>query len=330
MTVRSCLLALWVAAVAVTAARGAEERVLLDGVAAMVDGEAITIGDVLARIQGVRRRLAMRYRGEELREKSLEAYRKAMDALIERTLVLELYVEQEGQLPEWAVDNRINEIIHEMFDDDRSALMETLAEDHLTYDEWRGDIREQLIVASMRQEHVYKRVNVSARDVQDRYRENLDDYRVAGSVQLRMIVLKKPTTGKALNALREKAAALREELIAGGDFEAAARTFSAGYKAQEGGDWGWVDPRDLRPELRDALQPLEAGDIAAPVETNEEIYIVKVEGRRDEQLADFEDVQDEIEKALRAEQAERLYRAWIDALRASAYIKIVTPNPFDE
>jgi len=314
----------------VTAAPGAMERVLLDGVAAKVNGEAITIGDVLARIQGVRRRLAMRYRGDELREKSLDVYRKAMDALIERKLVLEEYVAQEGQLPEWAVDNRINEIIHEDFDDDRAALMEALAEDHLTYEEWRNDIREQIIVASMRQEHVYRRVNVSARDVQQRYRSNLDEYRVAGSVRLRMIVLKKPTTGKALNALREKAAALHEELLAGGDFGAAARAVSEGYNAEDGGDWGWVDPRDLRPELRDALQPLDAGQMAAPVETDEEIYLLQVEGRRDEKLADFADVQDEIEKELRAEQAERLYRAWMDALRASAYITIVTPNPFDE
>ena len=315
------LLATWLAVVCVA---GGAESVLMDGVAAYVNEDTVTVGDVLTVLEPVRRQLVRRYAGEELATRLRKAYADALNAAIEKRLVLASYNSQKVRLPDWVIDERINDIISEMFEGDRDALMQALAKDHLSYDEWRGTIQDQMAASSMRSAHVEQLVSVAPGDVRRFYDQNTERFQSDARVHLRMIVLKKDK-----NVERSpEADGVMKRLAAGEEFAALARAVSEGDKAEDGGDWGWVEPSLLRAELAEAVSRIKPGQVGELIETKDEIYILKVEGKQESAVFPFTDVQEEIERELRREAIEVAYSAWMGRLKEEAYIKIFEVDLF--
>jgi peptidyl-prolyl cis-trans isomerase SurA len=303
----------------------------VDGVAAYVNQNTITIGDVLVSIEPVRRQLAANLSGAELRKALAKSYTEGVQRLVDKRLVLDAYAKQENKVPAWAVDQRVEEIVNDMFQGDRASLMAELAKEQITYEQWRKDMQEHVVVSSMRQANVDQGVKLAPGAVRAHYDAHRSEYTQSGQVHLRMIVLTKPGVDAEDEARRRLAADLRDQARAGADFGALARTNSTSAKTREGGDWGWVDAdKDLRKELADAVRALQPGQVSDPVETSGEIYVLKVDERREGAPASFEDVSSRIEKELRQRESERLYRAWIDRLAADSYVKVFATNPFAE
>ena len=301
--------------------------IMLDGVAAHVNQHVVTIGEVIAVVQPAHRQLSKTRAGNELKAGLLKAYEEALRSLIDRHLILDSYEkeneEHDLEIPEWLVDRRANEIIRDIFKDDRAALMAALSKDRMTFNEWRNEIRDHIIAASMRGLNVEQNVRISPLEVRAFYDRNVESYRTPEKVKLRMIVLKKDA------ALRPRQAEdIRARLRAGEDFAALARKFSDGSKSDDGGNWGWIEPKILRAELAGTVAGLKLNEISKAVETEEETYILMIEGRRDESVAPFRDVQPQIERELRQEKTERLHGIWIDNLRKNAYVKIFDVNLF--
>jgi len=300
------------------------DSVLMDGVAAYVNEDAITVGDVIAALEPVRRQLVRLYAGEELLSRMRKAYDDALNAMIEKRLVVSAYNNQQMRLPEWVIDERINDIISEMFGGDRAALMQALAEDHMSYEEWRRTIQDQMAASSMRSAHVEQLVAVPPGDVRRYYERNADRFKSPARVHLRMIVLqKRPGEDR-----RPEAESLLKRLRSGEDFAAVARSVSDGDKAEEGGDWGWMEPSILRSELVEAVGRIKTGEVGEIVETGDELYLLKIEGRQEESTAPFSEAREEIERDLRREAIEAAYTAWIERLKAEAYVKILDVDVF--
>lgn len=303
----------------------ANRSVPIDGVASFVNDRAITISDVLSAMQPVQARLIQAYEGEELTKRLREAYEDALRTLIERDLILDAYKQQKTQLPEWAIDNRINEIIGDQFGGDRSALNDALQKDRLTYEEWRDDVRNHLIVQYMHSGQVDRNVAVSPSAVRAEYDRHPDRYREPVQVKLRMIVLK---TGKGAMGKSEAAEAIRRRALAGEDFSDLAREVSEGTKAQDGGDWGWMEPTLLRREIADALESMVLGDVSEVIETDDDLYVVKLDDHRPARVVPFNEVQTGIERELRRKESDARYQEWVGRLWDSAYVKIMTEDPF--
>lgn len=326
MALRYVLAGVFLCAVAGALAGVPGESIVIDGVAAHVNKEVVTIGEVRALSEPVVRQLRSTYKGEELDRRTRKAYQDALEGLIERRLILAAFEKQGGEIPDWVVSRRVDEIVRDLFDDDRTALLDALAKDRITYEEWRERIHEQIVIASMRRSHVDDSINVPPAAVRRHYDEHLDEYRVGAKVRLRMIVLKKGTAAGDAEVRRRQAEDARKRVLGGEDFAAVARSVSDGTHAEGGGDWGWVAPDILRQELAEAATSLTPGHVSEAIETPGEFYIVKVEGRSDARIAPFADVQKEIEQKLRQEAAEELYREWVARLRKSAYIKLFEPG----
>lgn len=304
----------------------AQKEVLLDGLMAKVNDHSITIGDVMLQVQPLQRQLIAEYKGEELRRETKKVFQKSLENLIESKLILDAYKDQQGQIPENVVDGRVNEILHEVFNDDRKAMMRALADDNLTYESWRDNIRNQIIVSSMRHANVQQRLKISSVDVQKYYQEHLEDYKTENSIKVQMIVLKNAVDGTKGEV--QKALDLRAQLKNGGDFSAAAKKFSKGYKADDGGDWGWVATGDLREELRVAEAKLKIGEISDVLEVDEDLYILKVSERKTGAIESFADARVGIEGELRNKEGTRLHKEWISSLKRNAQVEVIEIDPF--
>jgi peptidyl-prolyl cis-trans isomerase SurA len=297
------------------------ERTVLDGIAASVDGHVITIGDLAEAVEPVRRQFATKLSGAELSAKLRGAYAEGVESLIERRLILDSPAKENLNIPEWAVERRIGEIVRDMFKGDRAALLDALAQDRMTFEQWRERMREGIVLQAIRGKMVDDNVRISPHAVRQVYDSHLENYRSPETARLRMIVLKKGSGPDAAAQGRARADDLRRKLLAGADFATVARENSEGSKAEQGGDWGWIEPGTLRQELAKAVAAAKLSTVSDVIETDEELYLFVVEGRREAAIAPFPKVYSQIEKELRRQESSRLYRRWIERLKERSFVK---------
>lgn len=295
----------------------------VDGYAAVVNNRVITIGEVLALVQPVRAQIESSYEGTALERKLEEAYHASLRSLIDRALILEDFGKLGGTLPERLIDDQVSSFISERFNNNRAAFLEALTEERMTLDEWREETRNRLIVTLMRRREVADRVLISPRTVRDAYESRIEQYRTPEQVKLRVLVLNRGASEEDRAAKRAEAAKLRERLLAGEDFAEMARAQSEGPRAAQGGDFGWIEPATLRDELAESVSKLETGRISEIVETDSEIYILRIEARKNAAVQPFDEVRGAIEEELRQKEEERLYAAWMERLRRRFHVRIL-------
>ena len=141
----------------------AAEGIPLDGYAAIVHDKIITVGDVQKVIEPVERQLRQKMSGLQFEKQMQEAYEQALEALIERALVVDDFEQRGGVLPDSAVESRIEEMIRNKFKNDRSAFFKALEEEGITFDEWRSELRAQIVLSVMREREVDSRVSIAPR-----------------------------------------------------------------------------------------------------------------------------------------------------------------------
>ena len=108
----------------------------VEGCAAQVNDRIVTVTEVMTAMQPVERQLRETTQGAELDRKLEEAYEKALQALIERELILDAFRQQkEMNLPDKIVQSRTEEIVRTKFGNNRSAFRKALDEEGLP---WRN------------------------------------------------------------------------------------------------------------------------------------------------------------------------------------------------
>lgn len=294
----------------------------VDGCAAQINDRIVTVTEVMVAMQPIERQLRETSQGAELDRKLEETYEKALQALIERELILDYFGQQkEMNLPDNIVASRTEEIVRTKFNNNRAAFRKALDEEGLTLEEWQGNLKKSMIVSFLRDREVESKVSISPQDVRAAYEKESATFRTPEQVHLRMIVINGGKTDEEIALKRKQAEDLRKRLMTGESFENLARQMSEGARAQEGGDWGWVDPASRRAELAAVIRALKTGDISEVVSAGGDLYILKVEGRRDASVIPFEKVQDTLRSELEKLEGKRLYDAWIARLKQKAFIK---------
>lgn len=294
----------------------------VEGCAAQVNDRMVTVMEVMTAMQPVERQLRETTQGAELDRKLEEAYEKSLQALIERELILDAFRQQkEMNLPDKIVESRTEEIVRTKFANNRAAFRKALDAEGLTLEEWQANLKKSMIVGFLREREVDSKVSVSPQDVRAAYEKAGDTFRTPEQVHLRMIMINGGKTDEEAAVKRKQAEDVRKRLLGGESFEDLARQVSEGARAQDGGDWGWVDPSSRRPELAAAIHALKAGDISDVIPAGGDLYILKVEGQRGATIIPFDKVHDTLRTELEKQEAKRLYDAWMERLKQKAFIK---------
>ncbi|MDO9541712.1 MAG: peptidylprolyl isomerase [Kiritimatiellia bacterium] len=298
------------------------EPIPVDGYAAVVNDKVITVSDVLKAMEPVERQLRETYFDDTLTGKIESAYASMLDSLIERELILSHFVGQKQfTLPDNVIDSRIDEIVRNKFNNNRAELRKVLDREGLTFEEWRNNYKNSLVVALLREREVDSKVADSPRAIREAYEKAGDKYRVPEQLEVRAIVINCGGTAEETSLKLKQAEDIRQRLMGGESFEELAKHASEDQKAAAGGYWGWIDPASRRAEIAAALKLLPVGDISAVIPVGDELYIFKVEGRKNASVVSFETVQESIRNELHKKEIRRLYDAWIERLKKNAYIK---------
>ena len=135
-------------------------------------------------------------------------------------------------------------------------------------------------------------------------------------------ILIKPSEILTDEQTREKLVGLRARVEAGESFAALAREYSEDIgSAQEGGDLGWTTPGQMVPEFEQAMKATAVGEISAPVRTQFGWHIIKVEGRRDEDVT-TETLRSRAGESLHNRKYQEELDAWLQQIRDEAFVDI--------
>ena len=299
----------------------AQEPLEIDGIAAIVNGQAITISQVRSLSAPREKQLRAQYTGEELQKQLKVARDLALKDLIDRQLVLEAFKKEKYEIPDHFVEERLHEIIRENFGGDRNTFIKTLEAQNYTLGEFKQKEMEQMIVQAMRSHNVKKSTIVSPTKIDDYYRKHRDEFTSKETIKLRMIMIpgqKDTATAPAQKALAEE---VLGRLASGAEFDRTAQIYSEDSTRDNGGDWGWIERNTLAGPLEKVAFNMPVGRVSNIIDYAGNYYILKVEDKQGGTTKSLAEVRSEIEKKLLQEEAQQIQERWIASLREKAYIK---------
>ena len=289
-----------------------------NGIKAIVQNSVITLAEVEQYTKPTAEALLRQYRGQTaaFQQKLAAEMDKSLEELIEHELVLFDFRSAGYNFPEAIIDDEVEDRIRAQHGDDRSKLIKTLQARGTTYEKFRQDLREQVIVFALTAKNVAQEIFISPHKIEAYYLAHQDKYKLEDQVKLRMIVLNKNSDSPA-RALAEE---ILRKVKDGAAFSEMASVYSQGAQRREGGSWGWVEKSVLRKELGEVAFSLKPGQPSEIIETPEATYLMLVEDRRTSHLRPLSEIRDEIERQLRTEEQARLRKLYIDRLRKKTFV----------
>jgi peptidyl-prolyl cis-trans isomerase SurA len=299
----------------------AEEAQVVDGIAAVVNGEVITYSQVRALSAPREKLLRQQLTGEELNKKLLELRQLAVKDLIDRRLVIQAFKKESYEIPDHIVDDRVHQIIRESFGGDRNTFIKTLEAQNYTLGEFKRKEMEKIMVQAMRSHNVKMNSIISPPKVEDYYKKHRAEFTSKEQIKLRMIMIsgqKDTASAPAQKALAEE---VLGKLASGAEFERTAQVYSEDSTRDNGGDWGWIERNTLAAPLEKFAFNMPVGRISNIIDYAGNYYILKVEDKHGGSTKSLAEMRSDIEKRLLEEEAQGLQERWIASLRAKAYIK---------
>ena len=308
----------------------AQQAEVVDGVAAVVNKDVITISQVRELIGSREHSLREVYSGNDLAAKVAQMRTSALKDLVDRQLVIQEFKklqEKGANIPDYVVDDRVQTIIREEFGGDRSAFVRTLQAQGYTMTRFKEVEREKIIVQALRQSKVNENFVVSPNQIQSYYDKNRSAYALPEQIKLRMIILREGAGGIVPSAgnKAQTAEEIRQKLASGAEFSRMAEMYSEDDSTRDsGGDWGWIERNTLNEELSKIAFSLRAGQVSNVVRVGDSFYIMLVEARKNATVKPMSDVRQEIERNLIQQERMKVQERWLETLRKKAYIKILT------
>src|SRR5215813_4585263 len=149
----------------------AEEPTVVDGIAAIVNGEVITYSQVRALCAPQERLIRQQYTGPDLEKKLTELRQAGVKDLVDRRLIIQAFRKESYEIPDHLVDMKIHEIIREAFGGDRNTFIKTLEAQNYTLGEFKQKEMEKIIVGAMRGHNVKTNSIISPTKIDEYYRK---------------------------------------------------------------------------------------------------------------------------------------------------------------
>lgn len=258
--------------------RPANEVTEIDRIIAVVDQTVITESELRDRIKVVSSQLEKH--GTKLPpEKVLE--KQILERLISDHLQLQFAAQTGLRVDDAQLDKTIERIAEQnkMGVDDFRKVLE---QDGVSFRKFREDIRNEIIIARLREREVDNKINVTEAEIDNFLTTQSSSPDVQDEFEVSHILIRAPEEGapQELQKLREKAEQAYKQLQSGIDFAQVSASFSDAPNALEGGQLGWKTSTQLPALFVEALKPLQAGALTPILRSSNGFHILKLTNRR--------------------------------------------------
>ena len=276
------LLAAWLALPGMSAiaadSKPVDEIVKADRIVAVVDQTVITENELNDRIKIVTAQL-------EKQGTQLPPHNVLEKQILERLINDRLQLNYASQTGIRVDDAQLDKTIERIAEQNKLGVEEfkkALAEEGINYRKFREDIRNEIMLARLREREVDNRINVTEAEVdnflttQSSRGDTPDEFEVAH------ILIRAPEEGspEELQKLKAKAEQALKELQGGADFAQVSAAYSDAPNAIEGGNLGWKTSTQLPELFINALKPLQKGQLTPILRSPNGFHILKLTDRR--------------------------------------------------
>jgi peptidyl-prolyl cis-trans isomerase SurA len=305
------------------AQNGADPELLRlgNGIAAIAEGEIITLEELRRELEPIIPRLRVESKNsQEFAKRIDELSKEVLQNMIDRIIIVKAAEEKGLLLPDSYLDQEYDEVIQRDFGGDRSRFLEYLRARGETARDFRRSIYQRVVVNVMRAETRRSQSEISPERIEEFYVKNKLRFYQEEALHLLQIILT-PMADEGLVPLRQTAKKVINELDNGANFGDIARKYSQDEMSRNGGDWGWIERKDIRKELSDIAFNLAPGSYSQPQEIDGTLFILYAEEKREEMIQPVSQVRDIIETVLVGEIARETQEKWLQDLRNESYIR---------
>jgi len=276
-------LALVLAAAFATAAPAASAQqprpvIVIDRIVAVVNNEVITRRDLEERYRFATTQL--KQQGTPLPPRDV-LEKQILDRLITEHVQLQLAKETGLRVDDTELDRSMQRIAQ----DNKLTLPQlraTLEKDGVPFAKFREDIRNEVILARLRQREVDNRIVVSESEIESfiKAQQGREERREEYNISHILVIVPENASPEQIQARRARAEQALQQVRSGTDFRQVAATFSDAPDALQGGAIGWRDGERLPTLFLDALKSLPIGDVAPVLRSPNGFHILKLNDRR--------------------------------------------------
>ncbi|MEM7764860.1 MAG: peptidylprolyl isomerase [Pseudomonadota bacterium] len=207
------------------------------------------------------------------------------DQILERLIVNQLQLQRAERMGIRISDEMLNNSLAEVARRNNIAfaqLPQAMASQGLSYATYRQDMREQMIMDQLRQVEVFRRINVTDRELQQCLARNEDSFGAKAEFNLSHILIgvSGSATADEFRKAEEKALALFEALENGADFSALAIANSDSETSLEGGELGWRSGTQIPTLFIDAVRGMKDGDVSRPIRSGSGYNLIRLNETR--------------------------------------------------
>ena len=253
--------------------------VKLDRIVTIVDKNAITEQELEAKVRTVSDQLTKQ--GKQLPQERI-LRKQILERLIVDSIQLQLAAERGIKVNEIQLEKTI-ERIAEQNQMSVETFKTALANDGVSYNAFREDMRNEITIARLKESEINNRINISEGEV-DNYlttQENSKDGKQE-EFELSQILIRTPeeSSPQDIEAAQIKVEEVLAELNKGESFEKVSASFSDAPNALEGGNMGWRSSSQIPPVFLALLKEMSVGQASKPIRSPNGFHIIKINNKR--------------------------------------------------
>lgn len=251
---------------------------VIDSIAVVVNDEVITRNEVARKVEQVVQR--MRATNSQIPEQA-DLQRQVVESMIVERAQIQMAKEMGVRID----DARLDRTIAGIAEQQKMTLQElrnALEKEGMTFGAFRDEIRNEMMMQSLRQHEVDNKIQVSDAEV-DTFmaaRKAAAADRVEMNLAQILVRIPENASPEQIAARRARADEIARQLRTGGDFAKIAATYSDASDALKGGEIGWRDPQRLPEVFAKALGQLQPGQVTPVIKSASGFHILKLIEKR--------------------------------------------------
>ncbi|MCU0590146.1 MAG: peptidyl-prolyl cis-trans isomerase [Desulfobacterales bacterium] len=301
------------------------EAAVVDRVVAVVNEDVITLYDIETLLRPLVQNIKNQRLSPERELQTLAQLRTEMlNNLIDTKLTEQEVKRHKVAISEEEIDNYIRQVRQRRAASEEQ-LRGILAEQGMTVEEYRKEVKLQLQRTKLVNREVRSKVVITEAEIKAYYEKNRAKY--GGGTQYHLWNLFVRVSGQASSASRAAAQNMLEAVLAdlrqGRSFQEIVRWTAEKPSAVQGSDLGLFRIEELTPRLREAVRELKAGQYSSIVETDFGYQIVFIQDMQETASRPLAQVESEIQDILFRERVDSRFVAWLSDLRKRSHIQVV-------
>ena len=302
----------------------AGKRVIIERVVAVVNDTVIMESELMQRARPMMGEADKVTDTRERQKQQRQIVRQVLGQLVDEELILQAAAEAKLEVSEQEVQKALEEVKRQNKVTD-AQLVEALKQQGYSIDEYRKDVRRQILRLRAINVLVRPRVAVTDDEVREQYEKMIGKSSAVTEVRVKHILVKLPErpTEEQMNAARRRAGELVSRARAGEDFSELAKVSSddAATKAS-GGDLGWLKRGELPTEWEEILFAMAEKEVRGPVRGPQGLHVFQLLEAKKESLRSFDEVKEQLRNQLYSEEMEKQTKVWLEELKKRAHVEI--------